>query len=107
MGLFRGVGALEDGTPNFALDRTLTRQEAVTMLVRLLGKEQEAFSKTWEMPFTDVAAWASSYIGYAYANGLAKGTSATTFNGVGTASATEYITFVLRALVYQHLYLLI
>ena len=70
MGLFQGVGKNENGTPNFDLDRTPTRNEAVTMLVRLLGKEQEAKNGTWETPFTDVADWAKPYVGYAYTNGL-------------------------------------
>lgn len=54
-GLFKGTGTDSDGLPIFDLDRTPTRNEAVTMLVRLLGEESEALSGTWQMPFTDVA----------------------------------------------------
>lgn len=64
LGLFQGVGTNADGTPDFALDRAPTRAEAVTMLVRLLGKEAEAKAGTWETPFTDVADWAKPYVGY-------------------------------------------
>ena len=42
MGLFRGTGTEADGSPRFDLDRTLTRHEAAVMLVRLLGREQDA-----------------------------------------------------------------
>lgn len=42
LGLFSGTGANPDGSPNFDLDRAPTRQEAITMLVRLLGKEEDA-----------------------------------------------------------------
>ena len=101
MGLFQGTGTNADGTPNFALDRTMTRAEAVTMLVRLLGKEAEAKAGTWTTPFTDVAAWAVPYVGYAYENGLTKGVSATAFGGGDTVTATQYLTFVLRALGYD------
>lgn len=101
LGLFQGVGSLPDGSPNFDLDRAPNRHEAVTMLVRLLGKEEEAKSGTWTTPFTDVASWAKPYVGYAYANGLTNGTSDTTFGGSATVTAAQYITFVLRALGYD------
>ncbi len=101
LGLFQGTGTNADGTPNFDLDRVPTRNEAVTMLVRLLGKEEEAKSGTWNIPFTDVADWAKPYVGYAYANGLTTGTGATTFGGSTAISASQYITFVLRALGYE------
>lgn len=51
-GLFNGTGTHADGTPNYDLDRAPTRQEAVTMLVRLLGKE-EAKNGTWKIMTTD------------------------------------------------------
>jgi hypothetical protein len=70
------------------------------MLVRLLDAEETALEGDWEHPFTDVPAWADKYVGYAYENGLTNGTSATTF-GEDNASASMYITFVLRALGYS------
>ena len=101
LGLFNGTGTGADGKPIYDLDRAPTRHEAVTMLVRLLGKEAEALAGTWETPFTDVAEWAKPYVGYAYANGLTSGTSATTYSGNDTVTASQYITFVLRALGYD------
>ena len=100
LGLFNSVGQNADGTPNFDLDRAPTRAEAVTLLVRLLGKEAEAKVGSYTTPFTDVPEWAAAYVGYAYANGLTTGTSATTFSSGDTVSATQYLTFVLRALGY-------
>ena len=100
LGLFQGTGTKPDGTPNYDLDRAPTRQEAVTMLVRLLGKEDAARRGNWETPFTDVAAWALPYVGYAYSTGLSRGTGADTFGGNSLVSATQYLTFVLRALGY-------
>ena len=38
LGLFNGVGTKADGTPNYNLDAKPTRDEAITMLVRLIGK---------------------------------------------------------------------
>lgn len=101
LGLFAGVGTNADGTINYDLDRAPTRNEAVTMLVRILGKEEEAKNGTWETPFTDVAEWAKPYVGYAYANKLTGGTSAATFGGSDIVSATQYLTFALRALGYK------
>lgn len=76
LGLFKGTGKDAQGNPIFDLDRTPTRYEAVTLLVRLLGRANEAESKEWNTPFTDLTAdWAKPYVGYAYANKLTSGTS--------------------------------
>ena len=101
LGLFRGVGDNADGTPNFALDRAPTRAEAITMFVRLLGKDDEAQNGTWKTPFTDVSDWAQPYVGYAYANGLTQGVGDTLFGTGNPATASMYLTFVLRALGYS------
>ena len=101
LGLFQGKGTNTDGTPIYDLDSAPTRMEAVTMLVRLLGKENEAKAGTWETPFTDVDDWAKPYVGYAYVNGLTKGTGYSTFGGKSLITATQYLTFVLRALGYD------
>lgn len=102
LGLFNGVGINADGTPNFDLDRTPTRHEAVTMLVAMLGKSSEAQAGNWTTPFTDVADWAKPFVGYAYTNGLTSGTSATTYGGNQPVTATQYLTFVLTALGYKN-----
>ena len=101
-GLFNGVGTNADGTPNFDLDRTPTRHEAVTMLVAMLGKSSEAQAGNWTTPFTDVADWAKPFVGYAYTNGLTSGTSATTYGGNQPVTASQYLTFVLTALGYKN-----
>ena len=101
LGLFRGTGTDAEGAPTFELGRALTRSEAVTMLVRLLGRENEALGGTWETPFTDVEAWAEPYVGLAYENGLTTGTGETAFGGGERVTAAQYITFILRALGYD------
>ena len=100
LGLFQGTGTSADGKPIYELDRAPYRDEAVTMLVRLLGKEAEAKAGSWTTPFVDVADWAKPYVGYAYSNGLTKGVGDTEFGSKMQATATMYITFVLRALGY-------
>ncbi|MDR2605807.1 MAG: hypothetical protein LBC38_00820 [Oscillospiraceae bacterium] len=97
LGLLQGTNA--DG--GFSLEREPTRAEALTMLIRLLGVEKDALEGTWESPFTDVPDWAKPYAGYAYENGIAKGTTETTFGASGVCSAQMYTTYVLRALGYS------
>lgn len=97
IGLMQGVSATEN---NFELDRAPTRVEALVILIRALGKDAEALRVGGTHPFKDVPEWADNYIGYAYEQGLTKGTSPTTL-GTGAANANMYLTFMLRALGYS------
>ena len=103
LGLFNGTGTDANGNPIYDLDRAPTREEAITMLIRLMGKEADAKRQDWlwNTPFTDISNWAKPYIGYAYAYSLTSGTSETTFGGKQKVSAMQYLTFVLRALGYE------
>jgi len=94
-GLFRGTDR------GYELERAGTRAEALVMLIRLLGDEDYALAHYHWHPFDDVPAWASLYVGYAYAVGLTNGISATKFGSNEPASAAMFITFVLRALRYD------
>ncbi len=101
LGLFRGTGTNADGSTNFALDRAPTRIEAVIMLIRLLGREEEALAfPASACVFEDVPEWARSYVAYAYESGMTKGVSATKF-GTGEATVYQFLTFVLRAMGYS------
>lgn len=101
LGLFRGVGTAGDGGPDFDLDRIPTRAEAMTMIVRLFMDENAALWENYDCPFSDVAQWAKPYVGYAYEYRVTAGQSATTFGGALPVTATEYLTFVLRALGFE------
>ncbi len=95
--LFRGT---ENG---YELEKPLTRMEALIMLIRLSGKENEAlYGEEYAHPFTDAPKWedASKYLGYAYQNGLTTGVTETTFDPNSRASLQMYVTFALRALGY-------
>ncbi|MBE6935456.1 MAG: hypothetical protein E7458_03030 [Ruminococcaceae bacterium] len=100
-GLFRGTGTDPSAPPVFELERVPSRTEAITMLVRLLGAEEEALSGAWPMPFRDVEDWARPYVGYAYAHGLTAGTSAAAYGGDAPVTAAQYLTFMLRVLGYE------
>lgn len=95
LGLFNGTEA------GYELSRAPTRAEATAVLVRLLNKEQEALSGTWNYAFRDVPEWASSYVGYAYQNGIVNGISTTAFGSWEAMSSAMYLTLMLRALGYS------
>ncbi len=97
LGIFRGSDL------GFELERVPTRQEALIMLLRLLGEEEEALAYTGTSPFTDLTGWLDGrkYIHYGAAMGYTNGIDATTFNQYGSASRSVYLTYVLRALGYD------
>jgi len=100
LGLFVGRGQESDGSVDFDVKATPTRVEAVTMLLRALGKGKAAESHAKTHPFTDVPAWADGYMSYAYEQGLVKGVTATRFESEQRATSDSYLTFMLRALGY-------
>ena len=92
---------LAKGTGNgFAPERGATRAEALTMLLRLLGREDEARAETGPCPFVD-GGWAAPYLTYARKHGLAQGRSSTYFGSNEPVSVRDYLTMVLRALGYS------
>lgn len=57
LGLFKGTGTNSDSAPIYDLGKTPTRNQVIIiiMLVRLLGKEDEAKAGNLDIPFTDVS----------------------------------------------------
>ncbi len=95
LGLFLGTGE------SYELNANLTRAEGITMLVRMLGKEAEAKSGSYQHPFTDVPDWAEPYVAYAYTAKLTNGVSETAFEGDSEMTNAQFLTLVLRALGYS------
>lgn len=94
-------GILKGNDGVFDLDKPLTRAQGAIMIVRLLGKEEEAKEKNLPCKFTDVPQWASYYVSYAAANGLVKGYSDTKYGSDDPLSANQYLTLILRAMGYD------
>lgn len=94
MNLFKGTGH------DYALDRAPTRAEAAVMLVRLLGKEQEAAELSYTAPFEDLSRWQEPYVQYLYDNGLTTGATESEFQPEEKCTAQMYAAFLLRALGY-------
>ncbi len=96
----KSVGLFQGTEQGYDLDRAPTRAEAAAMLVRMLGKEDEAEALTYTAPFIDLKGWEAPYVQYLYDNKMTTG-SGTTFSPSETCSAQMYTTFLLRALGYS------
>lgn len=97
LGLLKGVGK-----GNYEMSRAPTRAESVVMVIRLLGKENDALKSGGNAnPFYDVPDWAEKYISYASGEGLVKGVSEGFFGANLPVDSKQYITFLLRALKYS------
>ena len=94
LGLLHGTGN------GFELERSATRAEALTLLLRLLGREQEALDERDACPFDD-GGWAAQRITFAWKNGLVKGRSDTRFGSDEALGARDWLTMLLRALGYS------
>lgn len=94
LGLFSGT---ENG---YELSRVPTRAEALVMMLRLWGKEADVLKNTYNNPFDDTS-WESSYVSYAYANGLVNGVNEHRFGGNQPTSLNQYSAMVLRVLGYS------
>lgn len=98
LGLFDGYGIRPDGTPDYRLEKTISRAERVVMPPRLLGEEDAALSTKHSVPFRDMDGhWAIRYVEYAYSKGYPSGTSAVTFSPDAAVNAKMYLTFLPRA----------
>ncbi|GEM_PF-3994004 len=98
LGLLQGTSDTEF---NPVLDENLTRAEAVTLICRFFGAENEALDKTWNTPFMDVPDWAAPYVGWAYTNGITDGTGNTTFGPDAAIPSCQFITLMLRSMGYS------
>lgn len=83
------------------LDKPFTREEAMTVIIRLLNKEEEALQLNYECKFEDVSKWARPYVAYAAEKGITTGYSPTKFGGKDLITANQYLTFVLRVMGYN------
>jgi len=103
LGLFVGTGIDSDGNPVFELDRQLTRLEALALVIRLMGMQNEAMAFMGNNRFTDVPAWGSRYAAFGYHMGITVGVNdeRTLFAPDRHVSAHEFTTFLLRVLGYS------
>lgn len=97
------VGLIKGNGDDLAIFDNLTRAEGITMLLRMIGEEENASQAQTMNIFSDVdeSHWACNNISYAYAEGLTKGTSETTFSPEEKLSAPQFMVMLLRAMGYD------
>jgi hypothetical protein len=102
LGLLLGTGVNNVGEPEFELDRPLTRVEALSLILRLLGVEGEAAKYSGENPFRDVPEWAQKYAAYAFNSGLVFGVDEqnTSMDAKRDITYQEFTAMLLRVLGY-------
>ena len=102
------LGILKGDGKSYNLTGTLTRQEAATFIVRLLGAEKEVLAGSATYPlgtFTDVNAktdWAAPYIGYCIQKGIINGYADRTFRPKAKLEMQAFAKLLLVALGYQY-----
>jgi hypothetical protein len=103
LGLFVGTGNDANNNPVYELERPLTRIEAVSLILRLLGLDGDAAAYTGRNPFQDVPAWAQKEAAYAYNAGLVYGVndSHTILDANRAITSKEFTAILLRVLGYQ------
>lgn len=75
----------------------LTRAEAATMILRLMGMEEEAQAAAGNpSPFTDVPAWANGYVNLAYEKGIVNGVGGGRFAPEELCGARDFVTMLYR-----------
>jgi len=94
LGLFNGTGN------GYELSRVPTRAEALVMMLRLWGKEDEIKKNSYSHPFRDTS-WESSYVGFAHANAIVNGIDEQHFGGSQQATLNQFSAMVLRVLGYS------
>lgn len=91
-----------DDQGNFNPDKTITRAEVATVIVRILGMESAAQSSMGSTPFTDVPAdhWASGFINVAYQQGAILGMGDGTFAPEDEVTYEQVIKMIVAAMGY-------
>ncbi len=95
-GLFKGTDK------GYELEKSLTREESATILVRLLGEEEKIKEKEFREVFADVdkERWSYQYVMYCYNHNITKGTSASAFSPEVQIDAEQFVTLLMRLLGY-------
>ncbi|MGI6029720.1 MAG: hypothetical protein ACOX81_10010 [Candidatus Heteroscillospira sp.] len=101
LGLMKGISESDDGTVELALEKPVSRLEALIMVIRLLGRDAEASAQEKSHPFVDVPSWADGYVSCAYGGGLVKGVSETRLDAASDISLNEFLALLLRTMGYS------
>lgn len=93
---------LKGNGTSYEMEKTTTRIEGIVILIRLLGKEEEAQQmKALPCRFSDVPAWAAGYANYADSYNISKGVSTNSFGTNAPMTAQQFNTLLLRVIGYD------
>ncbi|MGN8967579.1 transglutaminase domain-containing protein [Intestinimonas sp. HCP28S3_D6] len=88
---------LGDSSGDMRWMEELTRAEAATILIRLMGLEEEAqAAANAPSPFTDVPAWTNGYVNLAYEKGVVNGIGNGQFGSLTLCGAQEFTLMLFR-----------
>ncbi|MCK8061242.1 MULTISPECIES: S-layer homology domain-containing protein [unclassified Fusibacter] len=99
----KDLGVLKgDNAGNLNPDQNLTREQALVVLARLMGKEDEAAATTVKSSFADVPtdSYYAPYVAYAELNGWTNGKAVGVFGYMEDATMAMMATYHVRALGY-------
>jgi peroxiredoxin len=87
----------------FELEKELTREESIVLMLKLMGKMKEAENENLVSTFIDVPKghWANKYIAYAHKINLTSGIGNGQFGLLAPVKTNQFITFVLRIMGYS------
>lgn len=98
LGLFKGTGA------GYALDENLTRAQAIVMVLRMIGEEDEVRAVIGDRHFIDTYGhWAGDAIEYAYGRGYINGASENECTPERNVTGREFVKMLLGAMGYDNL----
>ena len=95
LGIIKGTGR------GFELERTLNKDEASVILVRLLQKEEDALNTYIPISFEDVPDWAYPYVGYLYNRDMIASKTPLEFGAFDDISAEQFTEVMLKILGYD------
>jgi hypothetical protein len=103
MNILYGTSADSAGKPVYALEKSLTRMEALAFVIRLQGLEAEANAFKGANPFKDTPEWGSSLAAYAYSKGITFGIddAHSIFDPDAKVTYQQFTAFLLRVLNYH------
>lgn len=92
-----------DGKGDFGVDRTITRAEFATLVVRARGLEQGAKLAQYQSNFTDVNSsdWFAGYVNVASGQEIVKGYTDKSFKPQAQVTYAEAVAMIIRALGYD------
>lgn len=100
------IGLLSGDGTGFNLSGNLTRAEAATFVVKLIGKEKTVLASPsfyGMTPFSDVKGdeWFAPFVGYCSMNGIISGYPDNTFRADDQLTEKAFLTMMLKALSYD------